>query len=509
MTRLIYAWALAWAIAGELCAAPPLTYFTPVPSDPEAVWEAGALRVDKLAEGGPAQAAGLCVGDRLVGCAGVRVRNDGELRMCLGLVPVGSSVTVAVVRAGHLQRLTIAELDEGRLGAVLVNLVPPVDGVAMTVLGIHPGEYLGTKQGGRPDGGALDALLATYTPTNNHQLHPVLNQLAAFPARGTEAIHRLGPPARAGARDWVLGLLKTHYALLESRTADARRHLEEGRLLDVHLDPFLDGLAGFYAKLAASRPGAQGADLAGYSVTPEYFALCFPPPVLPIKRHDWTPLSPAFAADFERACSGAPWDPAERDRAARQYEAPYDAPAAERYVRYLYSALVDQQQHGGWPIRFEPMMDSADRADLLAVLKRNFATNVRERVLCALALVAPSAVEGDLETYRAAMTALRDAGSRELAEGNVITRSIWNYHWSPARASVYGIHREINEALGIDPFYRWLAEQDPTHAERFAWGWYILNGGGLRDGTGLVRSLATVNALGGPVELSAGPAVGQ
>lgn len=493
---------LAGLVAGGLGAAQPLSYFTPVPDHPAAVWEPGSMLVETVEGGSVAEAAGLRVGDRLIGCAGFRVRNAGEARMCMSTVPVGGTMTVAVVRAGAIRPVTIAGMDHGHLGITLLNAVPPVDAVALTSLGIPPGEYLGTKQGGRTDGGVLDALLTGYAPTNNHRAHPVLAQLRTFPARATEAIHRLGPSPDASTRAWVLGLLKAYYALIESRGVDARRHLGECRRLNVHVDPFLEGLAAFYERLASAPPGAQGADAGAYGVTPEFFALCFPPPVLPIKLHDWTPISPQFAADLARACSGESWDPAARDLAARRYAAPPDAPDAERYTRYIFSAMVDCAGHGGWPIRFDAMRDPETRAALLAELKQNFATNVRERVLCALALVSPSAVEGDLGTYRAAMTVLRDAGSRELAEANFITRCTWDYHWSRSRVAVYAIHREINDSLGIDPFYRWLADHDPTHADRFAWGWYVLDGGGLTDGTDRLRSLATVHALGGPAELT-------
>lgn len=487
--------------AGHVSAEATRTYFAGVPTNAAGIWLDGTMRIDQVMPGSPAEEAGVLAGDRVVGMNGRRVRNDLELGLVKSLMGDASGLRLHVLREGRVLALPVPRLEKGLLGVRFSSPLPTIDGVAFNSFGMRPTEYLGTRRGGRADGGALDRLLAEYTATNFHRFHPVLVQLAYFPARATERFHLLAKAKKPGSREWLLGLLKTYYALLESRPADAQRHLKEAKLLTTPMDPFLDGFADFLARIAAQPPDERGVDLRRYGVTPEYFALCFPPPVLPFRVYDWSPVSPALAADFARATEGLPWDPEERDQAARRHAAPGDQPVAERYLHYVHSVMVDCQKHGGWPMRFTPMFSPSGRADLLANLKANFATNAKDRVTCALALLAPSAVEGDTDTFRQALTVVRDAGSRELGVGNFICSEIWNFHDSPAQSAIEAIHREINESLGIPGVYKWLAAQNGSHADRLEYGWYGLNYFGLWDGTGRMRTADTVDALGGPAEL--------
>lgn len=496
------AWLVGLLVAGSLKAETVRSYFTSWPATAAGIWTNAAIQINEVTPGSPAEEGGVRAGDRVIGANGRRIRTKLEMDMLKTLMVGDGGLRLHVIRDGIVKTLAIPRLDKGRLGVGLAAPRLGVDLIAYESFGIRPAEYLGTQQGGRPDGGALDELLAKWSPNISNDHHPVFFQMAVFPAQASERIHFLAEAKKPGARAWVLALLKANYALIESRPADALRHLNEGKLLTTPMDPFLDGLVDFYSKLAAHPPDDKtGVDLKLYGVTPEYFAVCFPSPVLPLKKYDWSAVSAKFAADFARASEGQPWEAAQREQAASYYAAPESQPVMNRYLHYMLCAMIDSENHGGWPMRFTPMFEPTDRADLLSSLKAYAATSKADRVVSALALISPSAVDGDTDAYRQAMTTLRDAGSSELGLGNSITMTTWAVHQSVNRSAIDKIQREINDSLGIPGIYKWLASQNSAHATRLNAGWYVLEYEGLLDGTTHMRTAATVHALGGPQEL--------
>lgn len=509
MTRCGAVGSVLLATAILAAAEPPRSYFDPVPAKAADIWNDATLLVEGVVAFSPADDAGLQAGDRVIGLNQVRVRTHAEMALAKDLLGGRSGLRIDVVRDGNLLSLPLPPLDEGgRIGIDTTSPVLSGDRAAFESLGIAPAEYLGAARGGRDDGGALDALLAAYAPTNPTRSHPVLLQFAAFPARASERIRTLGATGRPGAREWVLGLMKTYYALVESRWDDAKQHIESARLKTTPMDPFLDGLADFYSRLAATPPDAtRGVVLDRHGVTPEYFALCCPPPVAPLKLHDWTGLSRAFAADFVRRAEGLPWNRVDYERAAqREFAVNRSTPALD-YLSLTRGALLYPEVYGGYPTRYTPLGRPDQRAQILSDLKGLFDTDARQRTIAALALIVPSALSVNTNVYREAMTALRDAGSREIGLANAFTREIWMRHGRlPAYTAFEAIRREVNESLGIPGVYPWFAARNRVYADRLQRGWYYLHGSGLSDGSPLLRTAATVEALGGPVELEPPPA---
>lgn len=97
--------------------------------------------IAKVVKNSPAEHAGLMAGDVVTGVNGKPVSTSSELRNSIGLLPVGDTVTLEVVRDGKIRsiKVTIAETVQDKLEGKRVN--PRLQGAVFGAIGEDNPEY--------------------------------------------------------------------------------------------------------------------------------------------------------------------------------------------------------------------------------------------------------------------------------------------------------------------------------------------------------------------------------
>ena len=72
-------------------------------------------RVESVAKGGPAEAAGICVGDIIVACDGMEFREQAALVEYINAQPFGTAVTITVYRDGELIPIRVVLMDKSSI----------------------------------------------------------------------------------------------------------------------------------------------------------------------------------------------------------------------------------------------------------------------------------------------------------------------------------------------------------------------------------------------------------
>ena len=340
---------LALCLATVLSAEDPLAEWSG-PIDHAAILReqqdgAGSIGVvASLIDGGAAAAAGLQVGDLIVGYDGYRCRDASEL-MLLRLRP--GSITKPV----RLQLLGADRIVELR--------VPSASLGAMRTAGFSSEFGIMTR---------LESFAARGLSVDQ-ELDPIGHACwRQFPSRYAIELIRSVPAGAAPA--WLKAFDRRYRALCRQEWAEAAAIRVEG------VPAGLAALDRFHAALAERhRHGEQDPDPGRHGLSPFAWTLCYPYP-LPAAPAAGEGLSPAFV-DVVKAISGRP---ADEDHLQTYYQFLGEELTALQgedldYLLRLRLAVLSPHNHGGWPARHSAVLDQKSRPTVRAAVARFRAEN--------------------------------------------------------------------------------------------------------------------------------------
>lgn len=291
------------------------------------VIELTAPRVARINPGSAAQGMGLRVGDRLVGCDGLRIYGQGEWDLVRYNRPGPPGVmAVAVWRQGALLTLTTRSAEAVR--------------------------RLGADFGDQP--GLENALTTLAAPACGWQ---------SFPRRDGAALLRWAATAPPTAdRGWITALAQLYAALAAQDWAAAAR-------MEVQPpEPGLAALAAFYQRLARRHAdGEQEPDPQRLGQTPSWYTIHYPYPTLVLPALGaFTHPDPAFMTGLAALRD----DPADVRRDGAAAAEALERQADESWYQFcVRKSLLDERNHGGWPYRYTDVWEDARRPGLIAGLR--------------------------------------------------------------------------------------------------------------------------------------------
>lgn len=458
--------------------------------------------IEAVMDGSPAQKAGIRPGDQVIALDGVRVRTTREYIHYIRKVSTRPQVQATIRRGSEHLTLTVGVLPDTRTtGCAIRDHGPSLWKMLYEIWAITPVMVLelpAKTKDAEPD--LTTDLVAAFTDYSPPPVNPLTRRMASFPARAQEALWRGGATRTEARTKWVIGLLKTYGALTTERYADATNLISRSGLLRGMGEPFLDGLPGFYGRLAKNPPSAQqGLPFEKYGVDAAYFSECYPYPVMAERRTDWFSFDPDFARVFDLATSG---DTASLDelhenglRYCNKYccqsvndycsgepdKARYDTAAASDpgfqtalnnyYIGCVQAAIIEPGRYGGWPFRHPALYDATSRTVLLAALKEQLTKHPEKQVLTAFALLAPSLVVDDVDAFSKSYQLLFDAGTRELATANQII-DLTLKSWHLGRPRQLAVQRSVNKNVPVPEVYTVLCRLSPEIQKRAHEGCY-------------------------------------
>lgn len=431
--------------------------------------------VEDVLTNGPAHKAGLRTGDYVLALDGIRCRAVVDFGTYIKYFSERSTIHAAIRRGTTYKTLEITDIPDTRLtGCMLRDQGPSIWKMLHERWNIKPEQILdlpakAKEDAADPVAGIVEAFAVMSPPA----ISPLVTQVAYFPPRAQEALWVLGAAPTDVGRNWVIGLLKVYCALAEQRYGEVDALIARYGLRKSIRNPFLDGLVGFYARVAQSPPSLErGIPIKTYDVDPIYFAMCYPFPIVPERRTEWFSFDPAFANVFDKATSGDQELREELYSISMGY-LKFDFPVMEEYLATTKAAITAQRDMGGWPYRHSAVYSKGPSLkSLLAALKENLDKKPEEGVLTAFALLAPSLMADDLATFANSYRMIFDAGTRELGTANsIIDQTLRCHHME--RPNHRAVQQAINNSLPIPEIYILIARLSPDFKTRAQLGYFF------------------------------------
>lgn len=473
------------------------------------------IQVSSVRRGLPADRAGLKAGDSIVGIDGVRVRNLKEYNLIRFFYDQRPAVALTIVRDGKLMALTIPDPKPVRYGGFDMTDHTPRFLAALKSAGIltddlFPEPFPGIRSAATND--LINLLVEPFLDAEDTSLEPGSDTaiaLSSFPARGQEEIIALLATNTPADREWVRGLLKVYGRLLFEKPAEAIRMMNEATLSARQPKPFLGSLLQFYRKVA-EHPMSQDevAPLKAYQVDAHFFALCYPYPITPGTRPYTFPADPTFQDNFSKAFTGSKTRVIFQDElagVAMTLAGLKEGDPVERYMRQVKAAVLDFENHGGWPYRSALIWSASQSDTMITGLVQRLAQRPEERTEIGLSLIGPSMIAGDEETFRQACGITLEAGPKISA----LTHWIIDAAISVRGNLPPGHWREIaistDNARRIPPVYAYLQRTSPGFERRCSAGWSMIDGAFHGDVVGpssycFAMPLVVAKALEKPVD---------
>lgn len=382
------------------------------------------IRVQSVEKGAAADRPGLRPGDLLIGFEGLRVRTLAEWYLLRFVYEQRPTLTFTIVRDGAIVDIPVSDPSPIRcirsdMKGQLPDFIASLQAVGIPVDDLLPVPL--------PRGGVIrtnelfaalaDVFLGSGRGTTSYSAAGAA--LAAFPARGQEAIAALTSPTNNAAdREWVTGLLRVYGRLLFEKYDEAAKIIVDAKLLDRQPDPFLFRLLQFY-KSVIEHPVSidRGLPLDVWRVDVPFFSLCYPYPVAPEPSSYVFPADPAFQELFSKVLLGDEIHGRFKDdlsKAALGYAA-VQGTDVERYMNQVKAAALDSRNHGGWPFRSSLIWSAEQSATMIQELKKRLEEHPEEQIEIGLCLQSPAMIAGDETTFRQALDMNFRAGPKVAA----------------------------------------------------------------------------------------------
>ena len=477
------------------CAAAPAAYFDALDTSQPPPREF-TVRVPHVVPGRNADKAGLRAGDEIAGLNGLRVRCRADIVLLRRrFAKTEADVTLNVVRGNRWHEVTLPNRDSIQswtsfrrenpdagtarrlvLWGVKIETLPSYDTNPVTGEKIPP-PTRAMLRGRRPgySAGQLFSSLVLGAPAAADRGEAAARAEQRFREavekfgngaqpwhalensnfRMQEALCKLADQGGVENREWAEGLVRTLRCLLMEDFDAALEHAEP--LLGREVEPFLDELAKFYAAAARERAGfGEGGGWQKCGVDADFFAICYPWPTVP-KTHapDVFAFNPAMQSAYNlRLQEGGETSRVRASAAQALLRQGNGLSAGLQYRSQVAAALVDTDNHGGWPYRSSLLRDPAR---LMAALRENWENHPSERNLTAFALLAPAAQLEDEAMLRLALRQIYAMGHAEIGDAHFILSRTLNRNVEKQAAMVHRVwSEEERAALEVPQIYRWL-----------------------------------------------------
>lgn len=466
------------------------------------------LRVRIVETGFPAAAAGLQAGDLLFAVDGMRVRDYRDLAILRMFDETRPDMTLTIARHGEIKDLRIPQTRPIRRGGFAADDVRPnfLKELGRRDVNLACLEQ-GTSRPGAPETNNAVEVADANGPANSRLFTEAENSMLALPARVQEALLVKASTGGPSGAQWVSSFLDTFHLLTEEKWSEAAKRLQGQEPETPNDAPFLRDLLSFYSRIAAKPPRA-GTRLSAenYGVDIPFFALCYP---CPLCREDRPAFSsdPLFQKYFDWYFSGDSAFQSSLSSAAYRYTSwsmndaqEEGASSAERYIAQVKAAIICEQEHGGWPFRSVLIYDKPDRARVVAALKKRLVDKPQEAAITAIAMIAPTAIDDDAESFKRAYKIAAAAGPRVTWVADRILKGTCRYWPNHERDKFVQALLEFDGSLPLPDYYRCLMAISPVFQYRIS---HAVAVSGPRDSTIPIRvcwsePLVVVKALQNP-----------
>jgi hypothetical protein len=439
--------------------AEPTEYFDRIDLTDKAPRALGIRVVPPLNEG-PAQRAGLQVADFIVGVNGRRIRGRREYSYARACYECLDALTLTVVRDGKLRNIVVADPNPGGYTKFsLTNEAP------------DPVKLLESWKISISDITGINPTASEKEPTE-----PTIfsRALGAFPSRACEEIEGLIKKGDPADRQWLHAVMRVFYYLSYEKYDEAAKFIAARKLRERKVAPFLDRLLEFYEALTQFPITEDHLPLDDYRVTAEFFAFCYPYPLLPERE-----VSDAFASDAEfqqlynKAASRKPEYRAELVRKAGEY-ASRGGSDADTYINLTKSTMLDESERGGDCIMADTplMQDGGKRGQLVRDLVDRLEQEPENKVEIALTLLLPAVSMHDENALGKAYDVISQAGAREMLFANSLLYNHTCFHAGLTEITRRAVTR-AEAQLPLPTFYRYLSRRLPAIEGRVSGGYYF------------------------------------
>ena len=466
-------------LASTSFGAAPAKYFDAAGPATPAPQRFGAL-VEDVTKGFAADVDGIKPGDLVIGINGNRVRDLTEAAFIHYSHDERTDAVVTLIRERNVTNLTLRPLFPNRRAFVKLHSAGPPVADLLKAWNISLTEIFGMPPptlSSEPAAGAVQDVLDAFDATG--PVPRVLPFMAVeyLPARAQDALWSLAACKAPADREWVLPFLQVFARLVTGRYNEADALIVKQHLLGRNIDPFLDRLAVFYQAVAArGRSPAKTLSPAAFGVDVPFFVLCYPYPVTATHTTRSFDSDPEYQVLFDKATSGLTVFTEELRSKATRYANPGTNNDTEVYVGQVKAALLDGDNHGGWPFRSALVYSEPNRGRVIAQLLARLDEKPDRTVETALALLAPSIMANNETAFRRAYTILSAAGDREEACANDLIKSTERF-WSAKPEALRRVRQTIDAGRPLPEFYQCLRKLSPTIERRLA------NGACQRAGT--------------------------
>ncbi len=445
-------------------AANPARYFDGVNPGTLPPQRFGTL-VEDVTKGYSADIDGVKPGDLIIGIDSNRVRDLGEAAFMHYSHDDRPETTLTVIRDGALTILTARPIFPTMRAFVKVRSAGPPVSDLLKAWNVSLADIFGSPPPAfGPDAatGAIRDVLDAFDATEPVPRVQPFMAIEYLPARAQDALWALTARKNPADREWVLALLQVFARLVTEHYDEAGALIAQHHLLDRKMDPFLDRLAVFYKALIDRRISvANGLSLAPYDVDADFFAFCYPYPVTAPKAAHSFEFDPDYQALFDRATSGLAVSDDDFRGKAYGYANPGTSNDTERYIGQVKAALLDQENHGGWPFRSTVIYSEPGRSKTISQLLARLDAKPDRTVETAFALLAPSVIANNETAFRRAYTILAAAGDREAGCANDIINNTERF-WSLKPEALQRARQSIEASRSLPEFYQCLRKLSPT-----------------------------------------------
>lgn len=329
----------------------------------EAAKEVG-ISINEIRPKSPALRSGLSEGDIIVGYAGVRVYDQGEIEVIRYQDSTPADIPLVINHQGEFRTVVVHTVEEKSVGYVVDRSHPPITQVA---------DLLGIRQ----------------DPST-------LRLLQYYPARAVGSFLEWRATAGPSADTTWFRQNVNLYAGMRRQDYSSDNGAEVPTPV-----PFIERLTKYYRTICACyRLGPHVMDWKSYGGDRLFWALYYPCPMFVV---DWGNPSIAdrrFAAGMLADKDALNRPSSENEELAQEYvqqaALTKDDPV-EAFICLTKAALLDSNHQGGWPIRYESLPDKAYRTKLLDGLRSRVRNKSEDWIVAACAMVGPLIMNGSAE----------------------------------------------------------------------------------------------------------------